>query len=296
MFVVADDGVKLYAEIEDVKRATATVVMSHGFLGSSDVWRLPRQALPDNVRIVVWDQRGHGRSETGSTAHVTMEVLGDDLRAVIEQTALAHRPVFVVGHSMGAISILFLNSLLGTVVTGVLLCSSSAGDLHTVTAGLPYWPAKLAHVTMPYLLQVFVGKRWWVEPARSILSTPFLLLLHRYLFASAFVSFGELVRDLSAIRSTQLARQLWDALHDYSAYERLSVLRRVTTWVVVGEDDLITPVDHSRRIIEAVPTARLMVVPRAGHMVITEAPETMGACVSDFIKECLSTRISKAVV
>jgi pimeloyl-ACP methyl ester carboxylesterase len=40
-----------------------------------------------------------------------------------------------------------------------------------------------------------------------------------------------------------------------------------------GDDDLLTPLEHSREIAQAVPHARLEVVPHAGHLLPWEQPE-----------------------
>ena len=52
----------------------------------------------------------------------------------------------------------------------------------------------------------------------------------------------------------------------------LESLRRVSTLVLVGERDAITPARYSQRIAVAVPGADLVVVPNAGHILMLERP------------------------
>jgi pimeloyl-ACP methyl ester carboxylesterase len=47
--------------------------------------------------------------------------------------------------------------------------------------------------------------------------------------------------------------------------------------VACGDGDLLTPLEHSREIAQAVPQARLEVVPRAGHLMTWEQPEHLNA-------------------
>jgi pimeloyl-ACP methyl ester carboxylesterase len=49
---------------------------------------LQRRALRRaGYRVVVWDQRGHGRSGKGATAGYHIDQLGEDLYAVIQAAA-----------------------------------------------------------------------------------------------------------------------------------------------------------------------------------------------------------------
>ena len=64
--VTADDGVELWAEIDDPRPgaefADLTVVFSHGYALNLDSFHFQRQGLGGSARLVFWDQRGHGRS------------------------------------------------------------------------------------------------------------------------------------------------------------------------------------------------------------------------------------------
>jgi pimeloyl-ACP methyl ester carboxylesterase len=70
--VTATDGVPLHVEIDEpLSRGgldedglpPPTVVMSHGYCLTSECWVFQRRYLRwAGYRVVVWDQRGHGRS------------------------------------------------------------------------------------------------------------------------------------------------------------------------------------------------------------------------------------------
>lgn len=105
VLVRAEDGVGLHAEIAGDPAAAVTVVLCHGFGGDHDTWAAQREALADRVRVVVWDQRGHGRSGWGEPDRATIDQTGRDLAAVLEATTTANEAVVVAGHSMGGMSI-----------------------------------------------------------------------------------------------------------------------------------------------------------------------------------------------
>ena len=112
--------------------APLTVVFSHGFTARLAEWELQRAALRDRARLVLWDQRGHGRSGWTKLTAATIDRTGRDLGEVLDAVAPTG-PVVLAGHSMGGMSILALArqrpELFGDRVVGVFLLATSAGGL-----------------------------------------------------------------------------------------------------------------------------------------------------------------------
>ncbi len=64
--VRADDGTRLYAEIDGADRTDLAVVFTHGWTLAQDSWHFQRKALRGLGRLVFWDHRGHGRPDGGA--------------------------------------------------------------------------------------------------------------------------------------------------------------------------------------------------------------------------------------
>ena len=60
---------------------------------------------------------------------------------------------------------------------------------------------------------------------------------------------------------------------------------RVPTLVIVGEEDALTPVEESRRLAEAIPGARLEIIPQAGHLPNLEQPDRFNVVLTRFLEE-----------
>lgn len=58
---------------------------------------------------------------------------------------------------------------------------------------------------------------------------------------------------------------------------------RCPVLVMCGEDDQLTPPEHSRAIAQLVPNARLVLVPRCGHMLTMEQPEVVNAALVEWL-------------
>src|SRR3954464_13281211 len=135
--VRTDDGVDLHVEVEENAGAQLTVVLAHGFTARLAEWQLQREALRPRARLVLFDQRGHGRSGWTDLTKATIDRPGRDLGQVLDATT-PEGPVVLAGHSMGGMSVLALArqrpELFGTRVVGAFLLATSAGGL--VRAGL----------------------------------------------------------------------------------------------------------------------------------------------------------------
>jgi pimeloyl-ACP methyl ester carboxylesterase len=64
--------------------------------------------------------------------------------------------------------------------------------------------------------------------------------------------------------------EFYDTFVSHDKLDRLAVLADVETLILVGSHDQITPVSHSRLLAAALPSAQLVVVEGAGHMVQLE--------------------------
>jgi pimeloyl-ACP methyl ester carboxylesterase len=61
----------------------------------------------------------------------------------------------------------------------------------------------------------------------------------------------------------------------------------VETLILAGEQDLLTPADHSRDMVEEVPGAELVVLEDAGHMVMLEHHAVVTEHIRDLVERAL---------
>lgn len=271
--VLADDGTELYAEISGDPAAPVTYVLCHGYALTSACWCYQRAALAANARVVTWDQRGHGRSRRGPAAHATIDQLGRDLLAVLEQTRTAG-PVVLVGHSMGGMGIMALAGrrpdLFGDPVTAVALLGTSAGPV----ASDP-WLA-LAHRLGPPAL---AGLRripgvLRAAPVRELAHS----LISRYAFsAQARPGLADFVVEMIESVPLEVLADFLPSFREHDKRAALGALGNVGCLVMAGADDTVTPWRESETIAETVPSARLVVLPSAGHAFPLEHPGKVNA-------------------
>jgi pimeloyl-ACP methyl ester carboxylesterase len=275
--VTTDDGVPLHVEVDDRAgaegQATLTVVFSHGFTARLVEWELQRAAIRDRARLVLWDQRGHGRSGWTKLASATIDRTGRDLGEVLDATTPTG-PVVLVGHSMGGMSVMALArqrpELFGSRVVGVFLLATSAGGL--VETGVLGRLIRL--VRRLGLLPLYLWGLQLVAPLlerfRRRGTSLGRRITRRLLFGAddADPQAVRLVQDLLEETPYPVAMAFYATFLDHDESAALEVLRRVPVTVVAATHDRLTPVAHGRRIAEVIgDDAELVVVPGAGHSV-----------------------------
>jgi pimeloyl-ACP methyl ester carboxylesterase len=281
--VRADDGTPLHVEVDGDPSAPLTVVFVHGFTARLGEFAPQRDALRSRARLVLYDQRGHGRSGWGKGANATFEQLGRDLAAVLDATA-PRGPVVLLGHSMGGMTVLSLArqrpALFGSRVAGVFLLATSAGEL--TTHGLA--GAWVRVLTRLHLLGLYL--RWLrlvapvVERSRVRGSAAGRAFTRHYLFGrdDAEPHLVDAVQEMLEETPLTVTTAFYAAFLAHDEHETLSVLRSVPVTVLVGTHDRLTPMRHSERMVELIGNAELVVVPGAGHSVnITRGDVVNGA-------------------
>jgi pimeloyl-ACP methyl ester carboxylesterase len=300
--VALPDGAQLHATIEGPEDAPVTLVLAHGWTLSQAAWDdvaelLAPRAADGELRLIRYDQRGHGRSTwpppTAPATSVTIDQLGDDLAAVIDQLAPTG-PVVLGGHSMGGMTIMCLAAsrpeLFGERVLGVTLVSTSAGDL----ASDPRTPGgRMAKVRPGMLTAALAGARV-LERIRALVppTHPRHQKMVRDLLYGAdatdeMVLAGAEIMHASTIRSFI---EFMPALGDHDKREELAALTNVPVEIFVGDTDKLTPNKHSRHLAEALPHAELHVVERTGHMLPQERPELVAEAIGRLLTAAVRDR------
>ncbi|MGV6846712.1 MAG: alpha/beta fold hydrolase [Lutibacter sp.] len=101
----------------------AAVVLLHGFLESSNMWKNLIPILSKNFRVITIDLLGHGSSENKGYIH-TMQDQAEIVKGVLNQLKL--RKYVLIGHSMGGYVALSFAKLFQENVKGLCLLNSSA--------------------------------------------------------------------------------------------------------------------------------------------------------------------------
>jgi pimeloyl-ACP methyl ester carboxylesterase len=294
--VLANDGVPLSAEISGSDDAEVTVVLCHGYALSQEVWHYQTEALAEVARVVTWDQRSHGRSGRSDPDRVSIEQLGADLAAVVAATVPGDRPVVLVGHSMGGMTIMALAvqhpELFGTKIIGVGLIATAASGVDPTG----WLPSPLRPVGRVAGASIMAGSGG--GPRRAALTDRVRRTATDLAFLSTrYVAFGDdsvspaVVDFLERIirrTPTEVLAQFFPVLLKHEKRAALAIIGQVPTVVLTGAKDRLISSKLTAELAAQIPGATLITLPEAGHALQLEQPVIVTDAIEDLMAKALS--------
>lgn len=252
------------AEISyDVRGKGPAVLLLHAFPLGLSMWDAQAEALQATHTVVRFDDRGFGGSPPGD-ALLTMERIADDAALLLDHLGISR--AVVCGCSMGGYAAFAFARRYPTRLRGLVLQDTRAtadtpearkGRAELAEKVLKEGAAAAADAFLPRL----VGETTKKERPEVVVQ------LREAILKTAPRGVADALAGLAArADSTPLLREI-----------------RVPTLVVVGEEDVITPISDSEAMQNAIAGAKLKVIPKAGHLSNLEAPAAFNAALLTFL-------------
>jgi 3-oxoadipate enol-lactonase len=255
------------------------VLMIMGLSGSSRAWFRLLPAVAGAYRTIVFDNRGTGASDPPSGL-LTMTDLVDDALAVMDAAGL--ESAHVVGVSMGGMIAQHLALDHRDRVRSLLLGCTTPGGRRP--GERPPWRLLTATALRPV-----VGITRSFPLIAPLLYSEDTLRHHpERIEPDLEVRLGE----ATSLR-TNVAQMAAIAGHDVR--HRLGELADLPVTVLHGEDDRLVPVERGRELADGIPGARLVTLPRTGHLMTSDAPRQCPAAVLEHLHRAAGTTVHTPV-
>jgi pimeloyl-ACP methyl ester carboxylesterase len=235
-----------------------TVVLAHGYLDALETFdEIVPRLVDAGRRVVLFDQRAHGRSSIGKDG-VTSRAMAGDYVAVLEH--FDAQDAVLVGHSMGAfLSVVFSIRHAGVAkerLRGLVLVGGHAGG---VGEGSAQNRVQIVMLERGIAARLMTNK-WTARAfARPLFGAEFE---ERHLEHMLARMQPDRIPGTLPILRAQLAESYYDWLADIP----------IPAVVICGERDRTCPRFHSERLGARIPGSRNVWLPDVGHMVNYEAP------------------------
>lgn len=263
-------GLKLFL-YEAGSAESPVVLLLHGGGDDADTWRHLIEALASNCRVIAPDLPGFARSDKPQVDY-SIHFLSEILLEFLETLAIP--AATWIGHSLGAI----ISQTIAlehpervddlVLIDGTLLARAQKLNIHTLlflVPGVGEWlynrlrkdPQAAYDTLYPYyhdldglpqadrdFLFQRVNQRVWSDDQRQ-------------------AYFSTLRNMVSYVTKSQKGLE-----------DRLAQMK-IPTLVVWGENDRLFPVENARALAEIQPTARLVILPQAGHNLQQECPQEL---------------------
>jgi pimeloyl-ACP methyl ester carboxylesterase len=257
-------------------------VLCDGLCCDGFIYKYLWEDLARFCRVAHFHYRGHGRSEHPHDPQcIDVPALADDLLTVIG--ALGEPDVILVGHSLGTqVALEAYRRNPSAVRALILICGSFGRVTHTFKG------SNLLATVLPDLIEwttkhpKFARGLWARVPVKVALHVAGLM--------------GDI--NIRAVRVEDVAPYFQHVVHvDFEMFlrmlkcagehsaEDLLPLVRVPTLVIAGDKDTITPPALSRAMQEAIPGARLCLVPDGTHVAPLEHRELVAQAIEAFLNE-----------
>jgi pimeloyl-ACP methyl ester carboxylesterase len=242
----------------------APLVLVHGFPLDHTMWNAQIRALSDGYRVIAPDLRGFGQSSV-ATDKVTMEDFADDVAAVLAAVEI-RQPVVFCGLSMGGYVAWQFWSRHRALLRALILCDTrAAADPPEVAAARRDTAEHVLAGGLDSLADTMIPKLFAEE---TIVADDHLVQSYRRTILST---------DPKGVAAAQ--RGMAERADFTGLLDRIDC----PTLVIVGEHDVISPVEEMRGIAEAIPQAELAVIPKAGHMSPVENSDDVNRVMGEFL-------------
>jgi 3-oxoadipate enol-lactonase len=248
---------------QEAKRDPLLLIMGLG--ATLEWWYRLMPMLTTRYRTIVFDNRGVGRSDVTPGPYALPEMAAD-AAAVLDAAGVASAHVF--GASMGGMIAQELALNHPARVRSLVLGCTACGGPQAVLAKPDVLAALAARATMtreqalsamaPYIFDVSTPRERVAEDIA--------------MWLRATVSNDGYFAQLQAIRS-------WSG-----TYDRLGGIA-MPTLVIHGETDQLVPPENGRIIAQAIPDARLVMLPNASHLFFTDQSDASGEAILSFLDQ-----------
>jgi YbgC/YbaW family acyl-CoA thioester hydrolase len=252
------NGVTLAVEVRGDGPA---IMFVHGYPFDRSIWRDQLEAL-EGYRRIAPDLRGMGQSDAPDLGY-GMSTYADDLAALLD--TLGVRQAVLCGQSMGGYVIFeFLRRWRDRVLAVILVDTGAEADGAEARRAREAAAATAREGGTVAVADILLPKLVAAESPPEVVDR-----LRRMIEATPVPG---MVGALAAMRDR----------HDSTGL--LPTLSGLPALVIVGAEDALTPPEGARRMAAAIPGARLVVVPNAGHVTPVERPKETTGAILEFLR------------
>lgn len=251
-------------EVHDGPSGAATVLLSAGLGGSGAFWAPQMEALTARFRVVLYDQRGTGRSDRALPSPYAVADMARDIGKIID--ALGEEAAHIVGHAAGGLAALQL----------ALDRPSRVLSLAVVNG----WSRPDPHIARCFRTRISLLND--SGPEAYVHAQPLFLYPADWISQNAARLEAEEVHHLAGFQGRENMLARINALLAFDIDDRLGEIA-CPVLVSAAADDMLVPSLCSRRLAERLPNATLDVAPWGGHAFTATVPAAFNAALIAFL-------------
>ncbi|MFP4235883.1 MAG: alpha/beta fold hydrolase [Nitriliruptoraceae bacterium] len=271
------------------------VLLAHGWVCTGRAWHEQVHRLADEVRVITYDQPGHGRTSSPEDGEYDLDLLGDTLATVLTQ-ATRPGPVVIAGHSMGGMTLLNAarrhRAVRDRLAGALLLSTTSSARSERLALETGIRAVARLDGVIRRLVPTLRDPRVTSSAERLYASTSdlsFLLARWTAVGPDADPEVVAFTQEMLLASGFDVVVGLVEPILGVDEDAGLDVLEDVPTTLIVGTHDRLTPPSLTRRM-AARSRAGVVELEGVGHMSLLEAGEE----VTEVLRRHLDGEVARA--
>ena len=237
------------------------LVLVHGFLGSSEMWKLQIDFFKENYRVIAPALPGFGKSNKVNPCN-SIECMAKSILITLEKKKIEH--FYLLGHSMGGMIVQEMVKLAGKKILK-LICYGTGprgnipGRFETIDVSREKLKTNGLGDTA-----YRIAKTWFIEEDKS-----------RYFYLC------EEAGKQTSIEATDnglIAMKNWDGVKNLQNIKN-------ETLIVWGDQDKAYNFNQVETLNDNIPNSNLKIIKGCSHNVHLEKPDEFNTIVSEFLKK-----------
>ncbi|WP_133127297.1 alpha/beta fold hydrolase [Legionella nagasakiensis] len=252
MTIIKANNINIYYE------TTGTgpdLILIGGLTTNHNIWSLMVNNLSKFFRVTTLDNRGAGQSSQPKKEY-SIDAMAKDIAELMTFCQISS--AFVVGHSMG-----------GAITQKLCINYPEKVKAAVIASSIAKLP-KTAQIHIESIIKLIDS---------GINQDLILETVFPWIYGNSFLeSESNIQSELTRIKQDPYP-QSYDGyvgqVHSLLKHNTLDEIANIEcpTLVIVGQDDLITPIKHSKLLVDRIPNAQFEIIPDCGHMLHREQPK-----------------------
>lgn len=258
-----------FSYLDEGSTNAPAIILIHGFPLNKAIWKKQVEILMDSYRVIAYDIRGHGNTDTGND-NFSIGLFANDLLSLMD--ALKIDKAILCGLSMGGYIALYAIENYPERLKALILCDTNCA------ADKPEAKEKRMKAI------VSIREKGLEQYAEESL---------KKLFAQ--ISFSKQIEEIALVREMimktskpSLIKTLHALAERKETCNRLQEIK-VPVLIMVGKEDEITPPDIALALHDKIKNSTIQIIDNAGHLCNMENPEQFNDQLTGFLSLIMHT-------
>ncbi len=267
-FVTLDSGLKI-ATYRFGKPSGIPLVLIHGYTSRAEAYDALIPVLEDKYNILVFDQRGHGKSDKplGDTYEETvplysLDKFADNIKEIVEKINFPI-PFVIMGHSMGGmitqVFVLKYPEMVDKVVLASTIPTYKTDNMRELVGKYKSGEMETNEENYKMMESMASSARWRRQnPERVDKNIQYKLTLPKNVYIACMENFVE----------------------NFDVRDQLKTISQPTL-VITGNRDGLIQYTNSEFMAEQIPNSKLVKLPKLSHNILAEATEAVAQALNE---------------